>query len=75
MQATALGLGQRRAFHVDASRIARLPLTVEYFPELSGGAIRTCAHDPDFVAKVERRLGQPIANGFEITKTNVVSSR
>src|SRR5216110_2473118 len=29
----AAALGQKAAFNVDASRIARLPLTADYFPE------------------------------------------
>src|ERR1700686_327881 len=33
-KARAMELGQKVAFHVDASRIARLPLTTDYFPEL-----------------------------------------
>src|SRR6516164_839233 len=35
----AIELGQKAAFHVDASRLARLPLTIDYFPELNGGTI------------------------------------
>ena len=35
-QARAMELGQKIAFHVDASRIARLPLTADYFPEMAG---------------------------------------
>src|ERR1043166_1804120 len=41
-------LHQRRAFHVDASRIARLPLTLEYFPKLHD-AVSVLARDPELV--------------------------
>jgi hypothetical protein len=38
-KARALKLGQKTAFQVDASRIARLPLTTGYFPEMAGNII------------------------------------
>jgi hypothetical protein len=50
-KARAAELGQKTAFHVDASRIARLPLTADYFPELSQNAISATARDADFVSK------------------------
>src|SRR5713101_2376068 len=65
-KARAIELGQKAAFHVDASRVARLPLTAEYFPELSRNAI-SAASDVDFVSKVEDRMRELIAAGFEIT--------
>ncbi|GLR92797.1 MULTISPECIES: hypothetical protein [Bradyrhizobium] len=48
----AVALGQSKAFHADASRVARLPLTQEYFPDLHNGQIATFGHDPAFVDKV-----------------------
>ena len=71
-KARALELGQKAAFHVDASRIARLPLTTNYFPELVQSAIQAAARDPDFVNKVEGRMRKLIAAGFEITKVDAV---
>ena len=71
-KARAIELGQKAAFHVDASRIARLPLTADYFPELSENTIPVRGHDPDLVARVEGRLKELIANGFEITKVESV---
>jgi len=38
-KARAVELGQKAAFVVDASRIARLPITSDYFPEMTGDAI------------------------------------
>jgi hypothetical protein len=69
----AIELGQKAAFHVDASRIARLPLTADYFPEMSGNAIPVCGHDPDLVTRVEARLQELFANGFEITKVDATA--
>jgi hypothetical protein len=46
-------LHQRRAFHVGVSRVARLPLTPEYFPELRDDAVPTIGCDPDLTTKVE----------------------
>jgi hypothetical protein len=71
-KARALELGQKTAFHVDASRIARLPLTIDYFPEIAGTDVPVRGHDPDFVTKVEGRLEQLIANGVDITKVDAV---
>src|SRR5262245_12398190 len=65
-------LGQKTAFQVDASRVARLPLTLEYFPEMAGSAIPLRGHDPGFVAKVEERLRELIANGFAITRVDAI---
>jgi hypothetical protein len=65
-------LGQKTAFQVDASRIARLPLTADYFPELVGSYVRVRGHDPGFVLRVEGRLSQLIADGFEILRVDAV---
>jgi hypothetical protein len=65
-------LGQRTAFHVDASRIACLPFTTGYFPGLDHGIIPVKGCDPDFVNKVEERLRELIAAGFEIAKVDAV---
>jgi hypothetical protein len=60
-------------FHVDASRIARLPLTTDYFPELHENTIAVRGHDPEFVAKVEKRLAELIAAGVEIIRIDSVA--
>jgi hypothetical protein len=74
-KAGAIELGQRVAFHVDASRIARLPLTVDYFPGLRDKSVEVIGRDPNFAAKVEERLGELIAAGFEITRVDAVQYR
>jgi hypothetical protein len=66
-------LHQRRAFHVDASRVARLPLTQEYFPELRHDVLPMAGRDPDLVTKVEKRLEALIATGFQIRKVDRVA--
>jgi hypothetical protein len=68
----ALELGQKTAFHVDASRIARLPLTPDYFPEMTENSIPVCGSDPAFVAKVEERVRELIAGGLEITRIDAM---
>jgi hypothetical protein len=55
-KARAMELGQKVAFHVDASPIARLPLTPDYFPGMDDENVRVFGRDPDFVIKVEQRL-------------------
>ena len=72
-QAKAIELGQKVAFHVDASRIARLPLTTDYFPELHENTVAVRGHDPEFVAKVEKRLAELIAAGVEIIRIDSVA--
>jgi hypothetical protein len=71
-KARALELGQKIAFHVDASRIARLPLTTDYFPESNDKTVKVIGRDPDFVITVERRLGELAAAGFRIVKIDAV---
>src|SRR5947209_8462761 len=69
----AVALGQKTEFHVDASRVARLPLTPDYFPEMTGSRIPAYGRDPDFIAVVEERLRELIAAGFEITRIDPVA--
>ena len=71
----AIELGQKIAFHVDASRIARLPLTSDYFPELEDTTIRVIGRDPELVTKVEERLRELVAAGFGIAKVDAVQRR
>jgi hypothetical protein len=72
-QTKAIELGQKVAFHVDASRIARLPLTTDYFPELHDNTIAVRGHDAEFVTKVEKRVAELIAAGVEITRIDSVA--
>jgi hypothetical protein len=74
-KARAMEMGQKVAFHVDASRIARLPLTTDYFPELGDKTVRAIGRDPGFVIKVEQRLRELIAAGFKIAKVDLVQDR
>ena len=72
-RARAIELGQKAAFQVDASRIARLPLTTDYFPEMAGNAIPVHGCDPELVTKVEERLRELVNAGFQITKLDAAS--
>jgi hypothetical protein len=65
-------LGQKAAFEVDASRIARLPLTADYFPELAANSIAVRGRDPELVTRVEERLRELVAAGFEITRVDAI---
>jgi hypothetical protein len=67
-------LGQKVAFHVDASRIARLPLTGAYFPGLDDNAIHVFGRDVDFVTKVEQRVRELIAAGVRFVSVDAVSA-
>jgi hypothetical protein len=68
-------LRQRRAFHIDASRVARLPLTVEYFPELKGVVLPTIGRDAELLGRVEERMRALIAAGLQITRVDRVSPK
>ena len=63
---------QRRAFNIDASRIARLPLTPEYFPQMTAGTLPVLARDPDLVRKAEERLQALISGGIHVTKIDLI---
>jgi hypothetical protein len=72
-EAKARELHQRRAFLIDASRIARLPLTSEYFPGLASGTIPVLARDPEIVRKAEERLKALRASGLHMTKVDLIN--
>jgi hypothetical protein len=63
----------KAAFQVDASRIARLPLTEDYFPEMTGNVIPVHGRDPELVIKVEERLSELVAAGLDITRADAVA--
>src|SRR5262249_50652436 len=65
-------LHQRRAFHIDASRIARLPLTPEYFPQMTAGPLPVLGRDPDLVRKAEERLQALISGGIHVAKIDLI---
>src|SRR5262249_52802240 len=69
----AIELGQKTAFHVDASRIARLPVRTDYFPEMTGSAIIIHGHDAELVMKVEDRLRVLVRAGFHLTKVDAIA--
>jgi hypothetical protein len=66
---------RRRAFQVDASWIARLPLTTDYFPELAANTIPVRGRDPEIATRVEERLRKLVAAGFEITRVDAIGRR
>jgi hypothetical protein len=68
-------LGQKTAFQIDASRIARLPVTADYFPEMTGNTIPIRGRDSALVTRVEERLREVVASGFTITKVDAVARR
>jgi len=74
-QARARELGQKTAFQVDASRIARLPLTADYFPEMAGNTVPVRGRDPELITKVEERLRELVAAGVKITRVDAVAHR
>jgi len=70
----AVALGQSKAFHVDASRIARLPITSDYFPDLHDGVITPFGRDEAFVDTVFERIRFLLANGYQITPIDLTLS-
>jgi hypothetical protein len=69
----AAALGQRTAFHVDVSRVARLPLNSDYFPDMREGVIPTFGRDRGFVEKVLKRQRELMEAGFRIVPVNPAS--
>lgn len=62
----ATALGQAKAFDIDVTRVALLPVTASYFPDLKDGAVRTYGQDAHVAAVVERRLSELKVSGHRI---------
>jgi len=69
----AAALGQTTSFHVDVSRVARLPLNSEYFPDMHDGVIPTFGRDSSFVATVVKRQRELIEAGFRIVPIDLAA--
>jgi hypothetical protein len=69
----AAALGQATSFHVDVSRVARLPLSPDYFPDMRDGVIPTFGRDPSFVGVIVKRQRELIDAGFRIVPVDVAS--
>jgi hypothetical protein len=65
-------LGQAKAFDIDVARLALLPVTAAYFPELTVGAVPTHGSDVTVVDVVERRLIELRASGTAIEPVRCV---
>jgi hypothetical protein len=72
-EARAVALGQKKAFVIDVSRIARLPMTPEYFPDLHEGTVATFGQDPALASKVTLRIRELIADGFTVMPVDLTS--
>jgi hypothetical protein len=68
-------LGQATSFHVDVSRVARLPLSSDYFPDMQDGMIPTFGRDRSFVETVVKRQRELIEAGFRIVPVDLARSR
>ena len=69
----ATALGQATSFHVDVSRIARLPFNLDYFPEIRDGIIPTFGRDRLFVETVVKRQHELVEAGFRIVPIDLAS--
>ncbi|MGJ4947652.1 hypothetical protein [Bradyrhizobium sp. HKCCYLS20291] len=69
----AIALGQSKSFIVDVSRIARLPITVDYFPGLLDDAVPSFGRDPAIVATIAARIRELIADGFDVVPVDLTS--
>ena len=69
----AAALGQATSFHVDVSRVARLPLNSGYFPDMRDGLIPTFGRDASFVKTVVKRQRELIEAGFRIVPVDLAS--
>lgn len=67
----AAALGQATSFHVDVSRVARLPLNPDYFPDMRDGVIPTFGRDASFVEMVVKRQRELIEAGFRIVPVDL----
>jgi hypothetical protein len=62
-----------KSFHVDVSRVARLPLSPEYFPDMRDGVIPTIGTDRSLVNAVVRRQRELIDAGYSIVPIDLVA--
>jgi len=69
----AAELGQAASFHVDVSRVARLPFHPDYFPDMRDGVIPTFGRDRSFIETVVKRQRELMESGFRITPVDLVS--
>lgn len=69
----AAALGQLRPFHVDVSRVARLPLNSNYFPDMHDGIIPTFGMDHSLIGAVVRRQRELIDAGYSIVPIDLVA--
>jgi hypothetical protein len=69
----AAALGQATSFHVDVSRVARLPLNSEYFPDMREGVVPRFGRDRSFVEKVLKRQRELMDAGFRVVPVDLVS--
>jgi hypothetical protein len=69
--ARAAKLGQSKSFHIDVSRVARLPITSDYFPDLQDGLVSTFGQDPRFVEEVVKRQRELIESGHQIDRIDL----
>ena len=68
----ALSLGQGKAFDIDASRLALLPVSHAYFPEFDGQTLPHHGQDPNVASVVERRVAELKASGHRIDAVRLV---
>lgn len=62
-------LGQAKAFDIDVTRIALLPVTQDYFPQMAKGAVPYRGQDPHAAKAAEKRLAELRAAGHDIELT------
>jgi hypothetical protein len=70
----AARLGQSKSFHVDVSRVARLPITSDYFPDLQDGLVPVFGQDPAFVEEIVKRQQDLFESGYQIDRIDLAPS-
>ncbi|WP_157038869.1 hypothetical protein [Rhodopseudomonas palustris] len=66
-------LGQKKPFVIDASRVARLPINRDYFPDLRDGSVPTRGQDPRCARAVVDRIRDLIAEGFVVVPVDLTT--
>jgi hypothetical protein len=74
-ESRAAVLGQMKAFHIDVSRVARLPLSSDYFPDMHDGIIPVFGLDRSLVEAVIRRQRDLIDAGYSIVPIDLISGQ
>lgn len=70
----ARALGQSKPFVIDVMRVAKLPATLEFFPDLRNERASNFGHDPAVLQRVVARANELSREGWRVDVVNLTES-